>query len=228
MQNLSKNDNKLLTNDFYCIILELSRNDNYLSFIESSILLKEVVMKKFIPYMSKFLEVFFLLFTVGAIAFTVMSAVNPEYVYSILKLGLDSAEMNVLGFGVQIADASDVAMKFPMVVLFAISIPVSLNVVMIFRNIYLIYRTAEGKTKFSKGNTPFQKDVVRMVREIGIFSIGIPVFQFIGSLIIKLFSHGAIETNVIITSLIFGIVIVNISEFFSYGVKLEEEVEGLV
>ena len=40
---------------------------------------------------------------------------------------------------------------------------------MVFRNVYLIFKTAEGKTWFSKGATPFQPDIVRMVREIGIF-----------------------------------------------------------
>ncbi len=48
---------------------------------------------------------------------------------------------------------------------------------MVFRNIYLILRTAKGKTWFAKGDTPFQNDIVRMVREIGIFHIGVPVDQ---------------------------------------------------
>lgn len=185
-------------------------------------------MKKFIPVMAKILEVFFLLFTAAAIAFTVMSSINPERVYSILKVGLDSPEMNVLGFGVHIADAAGNVFKTPMVILFAISIPVSLCMVMIFRNIYLIYKTAAGKTWFSKGETPFQKDIVRMVREIGIFSIGMPVLQFIGTGIIKLISKGAVETHVLLTGLVFGIVVISLSEFFAYGMKLEEDVEGLV
>lgn len=67
-----------------------------------------------------------------------------------------------------------------------------------------------------------------MIREIGIFSIAMPVLQFIGTAIIKLISRGAVETNVLLTGLIFGIIIVSISEFFAYGMKLEEDVEGLV
>lgn len=185
-------------------------------------------MKKIIPVMAKFLEIFFLIFAAAAVFFTVMSAVNPDWVYSILKVGLDSPEMNVLGFGVHIADYEGNIFKAPMIILFAVSIPVSLCMTMIFRNIYLIYKTAAGKTWFSKGETPFQKDIVRMVREIGIFSVMMPVLQFIGTAIIKLISRGAVETHVLLTGLIFGIVIVSISEFFAYGMKLEEDVEGLV
>jgi len=185
-------------------------------------------MKKFVPAMAKFLEIFFLIFTAAAVFFTVMSAVNPDWVYSVLKVGLDSPEMNVLGFGVHIADGAGNVLKAPMLILFAISIPVSLCMVMIFRNIYLIYKTAAGKTWFSKGETPFQKDIVRMVREIGIFSVTMPVLQFIGTAIIKLISRGAVETHVLLTGLIFGIIVISISEFFAYGMKLEEDVEGLV
>lgn len=185
-------------------------------------------MKKFITVMSKFLEIFFVIFALAAAVFAVMSAVNPDFVYSILKPGLDSSEMTVLGFGTDIVNAAGSTMKAPMVILFAFSIITSLCMTMIFRNIYLIYKTAEGKTWFSKGETPFQKDIVRMVREVGIFSIAIPVVQIIASLIIKMITHLTCETHVFLTGLIFGFVVVSISQFFAYGEKLESDVEGLV
>lgn len=185
-------------------------------------------MKKFIPVMAKILEIFFLIFAATMVAFTIMSAVKPELVYSILQAGLDSPEMNVLGFGVYITDNLGNVLKAPMVILFAVSIPVSLCVTMLFRNIYLIFKTAEGKTWFSKGETPFQKDIIRMIRELGGFSIAIPVIQLIGSAIVRLVCSSSVEANVLLTGLIFGLVVFSLSEFFSYGQKLEEEVEGLV
>lgn len=185
-------------------------------------------MKKFVTIMAKCLEVFFLGFAAVALGFAIASGIAPEKVYSLLKCGLDSNIMTVLGFAVQIADEADMALKLPMILLFAFSVPATLNLVMIFRNVFLIYRTADGKTKFSKGKTPFQKDIVRMVREIGIFSIGIPVIHFIGSTVIALCTRNTIEVSAPLTGIIFGIVVLSISEFFAYGMKLEEDVEGLV
>ena len=38
----------------------------------------------------------------------------------------------------------------------------------------------------------------------------------------------AIETSVEFTTLIFGLVIIALSQFFAYGMELESDVEGLV
>ena len=40
---------------------------------------------------------------------------------------------------------------------------------MIFRNINLILKTINGKNKHTTSTSPFQEDVIRMVKEIGIF-----------------------------------------------------------
>lgn len=102
-------------------------------------------------------------------------------------------------------------------------------IAMIFRNIYLIIKTCEGKTWFSKGKTPFQKDVVRMVREIGIFSIMIPVTGFVMGIAARLFlGEDLCETSVQIVGIATGIAMICFSKIFEYGISLEEEVEGLV
>ena len=100
---------------------------------------------------------------------------------------------------------------------------------MIFRNVNLILRTMKGKTWFAKGETPFQKDITRMVREIGIFLILIPVVQTIISAIFRpVIGMEIAEMSVDMSKIITGIVVLSLSEIFAYGENLEKDVEGLV
>lgn len=100
---------------------------------------------------------------------------------------------------------------------------------MIFRNVNLIIKTAAGKTWFSKGETPFQKDISRMVREIGIFYIIIPVLETIISAIFRpIIGMETAEISVRMEGILTGIIIIVLSRIFIYGEKLEHDVEGLV
>lgn len=93
---------------------------------------------------------------------------------------------------------------------------------MTFRNAYLI-------VKKSKNATPFQKDNVRMLKEIGIFSISIPVLGLIASIIVRLVTNvDYVEAAVDMKGLVTGILILCLTQFFAHGVELEEEVDGLV
>lgn len=98
---------------------------------------------------------------------------------------------------------------------------------MIFRNVSLIAGTAKGKTWFSKGETPFQEDVVRMVREIGIFLIAIYIVGLIGTLVARLISENVESSNTMVM-LVIGIIVICLSKIFEYGQKLEEDQEGLI
>ena len=98
---------------------------------------------------------------------------------------------------------------------------------MIFRNVNLIVCTSKGKTWFSKGETPFQDDVVRMVREIGIFLIMI----YVVGLVINAAAYITcqdIEGSVTMMPLVFGIIVICLSKMFEYGQKLQEEEDGLI
>ncbi len=99
---------------------------------------------------------------------------------------------------------------------------------MMFRNANLILRTIQGKTKFAAGATPFQKPVVRMIREIGIFMIALPVSQIILQVIAFLMIP---DCNVSVTFLIYvflGFLMICLSQCFEKGIQLEEETEGLI
>ncbi len=100
---------------------------------------------------------------------------------------------------------------------------------LVFRNIHLIFKTTEGKTKFSEGPTPFQNANVRMVREIGIFCIAAPVIQAILGVIARtMIGPELAEVSNTFSGIVLGLVVLCLSQFFAYGVKLQKDTEGLV
>lgn len=138
-------------------------------------------------------------------------------------------EMTVSGFSISIVNNAGLYDTAALIIFFIVGMISAITMAMIFRNCYLILRTTEGKTWFSKGETPFQPDNIRMVREIGIFSIGLPIVQTIFSIIAKLIiGVDNVETSVQFTGFIFGLVSLCLSQYFSYGAELEADVEGLV
>ena len=95
-------------------------------------------------------------------------------------------------------------------------------VAMIFRNLHLIFKKSEN-------STPFQKDNVRMMREIGIFAIAIPVIGFIMSVITRLVCGvDFVEISIDMGGISMGIIVLCFSQFFAHGVELENDVDGLL
>lgn len=93
---------------------------------------------------------------------------------------------------------------------------------MVFRNLYLILRKTEN-------STPFQKDNVRMIREIGIFFISIPVVSLISSFVARLaLGAEAAELSVNMAGLFMGFVMLCLTQVFSRGMELEKDMDGLV
>lgn len=178
---------------------------------------------------SKFFEILFLASTVLMVAAAVLSFTNPQMIGNFLLANIDNRTIATNGFQIMI-ERPDGGVIVGAVRIFAFAgILTMFCMMMIFRNIYLIIKTCEGRTWFSKGKTPFQKDVVRMVREIGIFSIMIPG----AGLVLSLFARLALgpdfcETSVQIAGIAMGIAMICFSRIFAYGINLEEEVEGLV
>ncbi|WP_289840386.1 hypothetical protein, partial [Faecalibaculum rodentium] len=67
----------------------------------------------------------------------------------------------------------------------------------------------------------------RMIREIGIFFMAIPVVELIFSCLMRLF-YTNIDPYVDVTGIMTGLVIWYLSRIFGYGQKLQSDVEGLV
>lgn len=140
-------------------------------------------------------------------------------------VGLSGAQgdtmLNTYGFEVSITDNAG-APNLQAVALFALGAVFILALMaMILRNAYLIISK-------SNNTTPFQKDNTRMVREIGIFAIAVPVVALIMSCIIHLIFGGGIETSVRFDSAVIGIVALALSNVFAYGMELQNDVDGLL
>ena len=93
---------------------------------------------------------------------------------------------------------------------------------MVFRNINLIIKKSED-------STPFQADNIRMLKEIGIYAIAIPVISLIMSVVCRvILGVDAVETSVNVYGFSMGIIILCLTQFFVYGARLEKDVEGLL
>lgn len=174
---------------------------------------------------AKVLEVFHWVGAALMTAAVICSFAAPKWVGYFM--GIDAKEccgarLNVYGFEVN-APYKDGAVDQTIFLLFGIGAVIILSLMaMVFRNIYLILKKSENKT-------PFQKDNVRMLKEIGIFSISIPIIGLIMSVIIRLVS-GVDEIEMSINQLgtFMGVAVLCITQFFSHGMELEADVDGLL
>lgn len=138
-------------------------------------------------------------------------------------------DLTAFGFSIETTDASGATVWGTYLIFFITLLLMLILMAMIFRNIYLIFKTTEGKTKFSQGQTPFQPDNIRMVREIGIFLIAVPVVGLIMSVIARLsMSAIEIESSMDMHFVMVGLVVICLSRFFAYGMELQQDVDGLV
>lgn len=138
-------------------------------------------------------------------------------------------DLVAFGFSISTVDADGNTVWGSYLVFFITLLLMLVMMAMICRDVYLIFRTAEGKTKFSKGKTPFQPDNIRMVREIGIFLIVIPVVGLIMSIIGRgVLKAYQIESSMDMHFIVVGLVVIALSGFFAYGMELQNDVDGLV
>lgn len=178
---------------------------------------------------AKTFEVVFFACTAIMIFVAVLSFATPQKLGQFLIEQVGNGTIATNGFEIMIQDSRGNLIPGAVRIFAFAGIFTMFCMAMIFRNIYLIVQTSEGKTWFSKGKTPFQKDIVRMVREIGIFSIMIPAIGLLMSIIARLtLGVDSCETSVQIVGIVMGLAMICFSQIFSYGIRLEEEVEGLV
>lgn len=167
---------------------------------------------------------------VGIIAMGVCIVMSFAAKETMARLFSDSGMgMKVYGFELSVLNV-DGMVDFVAVRIFCITaIIIFVLMAMVFRNIYLIFKTAKGKTKFAKGDTPFQKAIVRMVREIGIFYLAIPIVGLIMSIIARLIlGVDSVEVSMDLGGFVTGILILSLSQVFAYGLELQTDVDGLL
>lgn len=182
-------------------------------------------MNKLGAVITKILEVFHWVGAVLMAAATVCSAAAPNLVNYLV--GFDAKEccganLEVYGFEVNapVVDGNTDMLSF---MLFGVGAVIILSVMaMVFRNLYLIFKKSEN-------GTPFQKDNIRMMKEIGIFSIAVPVIGLIMSTIVRLaVGVETAETSVDMSGVFMGIIVLCLTQFFVHGADLEKDVDGLL
>lgn len=145
------------------------------------------------------------------------------------KTGVFGTSLTTYGFEVTAANP-DGTVNMTAVTLFSVGAIISLSLfAMIFRNAYLILKTAKGNTWFSTGDTPFQGHIVRMLREIGIFLIAAALIGYVMSIVIRAAAGSeAVDISVRFDGIIIGLLVLCLSQFFAYGSELQKDVDGLV
>ena len=174
---------------------------------------------------AKILEVFHWVGAALMLSATVCSVAAPNWVKYFV--GFDAkdccgANLTVYGFEVN-APVVNGKVDMTSFFIFGIGAVIILAVMaMIFRNLHLIFRKSEN-------STPFQKDNIRMMKEIGFFAISLPVIGFIMSIIIRLITGvETAEISIDMGGIFMGIIVLCITQFFVHGVELEKDVDGLL
>lgn len=181
---------------------------------------------------AKILEVFHWFGVLLTMGMAVCSVVAKDWLKAILESGVPEYGTEVTTYGNFYVNPvlADGTVNMACMTVFFIGAAIIIGLMaMVFRNVYLILKTAEGKTKFSEGNTPFQKDIVRMTREIGIFLISIPAVSVVFSVLAQLIGRtSTMHITIGLESLIIGLFVLCLSQFFNYGKELQGDVDGLV
>lgn len=178
-------------------------------------------LNKLAKIVTKVLEVFHWVGAALMLAATVCSVAAPKWLGYFV--GIDAKEqLSVYGFEVY-ATVTNGNMDMKTFFLFGIGAFIILTLMaMVFRNLYLIFKRSEN-------DTPFQKDNIRMLKEIGIFSISIPIIGLVMSTIIRLvIGVDAVEISVNQSGVVMGIIVLCLTQFFRYGAELEKDVGGLL
>ena len=175
--------------------------------------------------LTKILEVFQWVGAALMLAATVCSVAAPDLVKYFVSFDAKEccgANLTVYGFEVNAPVVNGVVDLSSFVIFGIGAVIILVAMAMIFRNLHLIFKKSEN-------DTPFQKDNVRLVREIGIFTIAIPVIGFIVSVIARLVTGvETAEISIDMSGILMGIIVLCLSQFFAHGVALENDVDGLL
>lgn len=179
---------------------------------------------KIVKVLAKILEVVHWVAAGLMVAAAICSQTASQWLKYFMDMNTLEAEteVSVYGFEVTLVNSAG-GVNTKALLMFAIgAVVIYVLVAMIFRNIYLIIKKAET-------TTPFHKDNIRMLGEIGIFSVAIPVIGLIMSTIMRLvIGVDMIETSVNTYGFLMGIIVLSLTQFFAYGAKLEKDVDGLL
>lgn len=163
----------------------------------------------------------------GLMAATVVCCVAaPRYIGHFVDLdvkeGCSAELLDVYGFQVSVP-VTNGSLDMTTFVLFGIGAAIILALMaVIFHNLNLVFKKSENAT-------PFQKDNIRRMKEIGIFSIAVPLIGFVMSILIRLVTGvESAEISLNLGGIVMGIVVLCLTGYFIHGAELEEDINGLL
>ena len=174
---------------------------------------------------SKILEVFHWVGAALMAAAAVCAVAAPDklsYFVSFDAKECCGAELSLYGFDVQ-APLVNGQVDMATFLLFGIGAAAILALMaMVFHNLHQILKRSETAS-------PFQKENIRQLRQIGIFSIAVPVVGFVMSALVGLIvGPDAAEISVSQSGIFMGLVILCLTQYFIHGAQLENDVDGLL
>lgn len=184
----------------------------------------------FAQVLSKILEIAHWAAAAVMLVLLAVSFLSGEWLSAmIVQENSRDVSLSTYGFELVVLDPSG-APDLPAIRIFTLgAVPIFCLMALVFRDIYLILKTARGEAQSPAGPTPFQPVVVRRVREIGIFYLAIFAVSLLFSTIAALvLGPEACESSIDLGHVMVGILILCLSQAFQEGARLREDVEGLV
>ena len=183
---------------------------------------KKHLLTKAAKIVMKWTEIVYWIDTAVMLASAVIALTNRAFIAEFWAEHADAAgkvSMSVCGFE-QIVPVESSARASVLFFIAAVVLPALMA--MIFRNLYRIIKKSEG-------GTPFQAENLRLLREIGIFAIAIPLVGLALSTVSRLLlGVDAVETSVQMQGFSMGLAVLCLTQFFAHGIALENDMEGLV
>ena len=178
-------------------------------------------LNKFVKWISKIFEIVFLTEDLIMIIILILSAFSKNTINNLVKNGMVYGRFEIFT-NIPLLNSKGISIENA-VILAALSQIIFFSfLAMIFRNIYIIFKNSEK-------NSPFVTDNVKLIKQIGLFAIIMPIVRTIVSVIGRLIIgvHN-LDFSISLESMVFGITVLCLSHFFAYGAQLQEDVDGLL
>ncbi len=174
-------------------------------------------------------EVFFWLMSAGSALILVISFVARDFV-----LNLVNGNYN-LEFTINDVKKEEIFSVNTDYTLATISIFLALTMVimilyaLVFRNSYFILKKANNSASNLDEYAPFQSDIVERLKKIGYILISVSIINFIAIIVLSFsISKGNIVFEFDMIVAFMGVLVLSLAEFFKHGVKLQQDVDGLL
>lgn len=187
-------------------------------------------LNKVLAVIAKIIEIGHWISIPFAILLSVLSLISNPFITAIAE---SNAALNINCYGFIVNNLANAGSSYGIIyaVIFLGCGLICAFIALIFRNLYTVFRTIDGKNKNTESSSPFQKVVVDSIKKIGILSIAIPIAGFVISSVITvvaLVCGSSISVSLSLSSVIVGLICLSLSQIFTYGAKLEDEVDGLL